>query len=108
MNPLEAKVRDHGTWRGNWPLPSRTDFRRRQLLNQLWPLGNNDAAQEVLAVLTARKEKFWSQMSDFEKKEFKEAAAKGWSVWTENDAIEPLPDSEAEKINMKLKAEGRR
>ncbi|CAK9086030.1 Uncharacterized protein SCF082_LOCUS40715, partial [Durusdinium trenchii] len=56
LNPLEARVRDHGTWRGNWPLPSRTEFRRRQMLKQLWPLGNDDAAQEVLAVLTARKE----------------------------------------------------
>ncbi|CAK9055392.1 Uncharacterized protein SCF082_LOCUS29961 [Durusdinium trenchii] len=56
LNPLEARVRDHGTWRGNWPLPSRTEFKRRQMLKQLWPLGNDDAAQEVLAVLTARKE----------------------------------------------------
>ncbi|CAK8986330.1 Copia protein [Durusdinium trenchii] len=56
LNPLEARVRDHGTWRGNWPLPSRTGFKRRQMLKQLWPLGNDDAAQEVLAVLTARKE----------------------------------------------------
>ncbi|CAK9058073.1 Copia protein, partial [Durusdinium trenchii] len=68
LNPLEARVRDHGTWRGNWPLPSRTEFKRRQMLKQLWPLGNDDAAQEVLAVLTARKEHVWSHMSDFEKK----------------------------------------
>ncbi|CAK8991083.1 unnamed protein product [Durusdinium trenchii] len=95
LNPLEARVRDHGTWRGNWPLPSRTEFKRRQMLKQLWPLGNDDAAQEVLAVLTARKEHVWSHMSDFEKKEFREAAAKGWSVWVENEAIEPLPDAEA-------------
>ncbi|CAK9020050.1 unnamed protein product [Durusdinium trenchii] len=98
LNPLEARVRDHGTWRGNWPLPSRTEFKRRQMLKQLWPLGNDDAAQEVLAVLTARKEHVWSHMSDFEKKEFREAAAKGWSVWVENEAIEPLPDAEAVRI----------
>ncbi|CAK9095282.1 unnamed protein product [Durusdinium trenchii] len=103
LNPLEARVRDHGTWRGNWPLPSRTEFKRRQMLKQLWPLGNDDAAQEVLAVLTARKEHVWSHMSDFEKKEFREAAAKGWSVWVENEAIEPLPDAEAARISMKWK-----
>ncbi|CAK9111467.1 unnamed protein product, partial [Durusdinium trenchii] len=106
LNPLEARVRDHGTWRGNWPLPSRTGFKRRQMLKQLWPLGNDDAAQEVLAVLTARKEHVWSHMSDFEKKEFREAAAKGWSVWVENEAIEPLPDAEAARIRQKLKTEG--
>ncbi|CAK9035342.1 unnamed protein product [Durusdinium trenchii] len=106
LNPLEARVRDHGTWRGNWPLPSRTEFKRRQMLKQLWPLGNDDAAQEVLAVLTARKEHVWSHMSDFEKKEFREAAAKGWSVWVENEAIEPLPDAEAARIRQKLKTEG--
>ena len=76
------------------------------MLKQLWPLGNDDAAQEVLAVLTARKEHVWSHMSDFEKKEFREVAAKGWSVWVENEAIEPLPDAEAARIRQKLKTEG--
>lgn len=105
QDPLSALVHDHGTWRGNWPLPSRTEFKKRQTLKQLWPLGNNDAAQEVFAVLTARKERSWTQMTALEKKEFREAATKGWSVWVENDAIEPLPDDEALKIRTKLKAE---
>ncbi|CAK9056892.1 Fucoxanthin-chlorophyll a-c binding protein F [Durusdinium trenchii] len=64
QDPLSALVHDHGTWRGNWPLPSRTEFKKRQTLKQLWPLGNNDAAQEVFAVLTARKERSWTQMTE--------------------------------------------
>ena len=87
QNPMEAKVPDHGTWRGNWPMPSRTEFQRRQALRQIWPLGNEDATREVLAVLTARKERPWTSMTEDEKGEFRKAAAKGWSVWTDNDAV---------------------
>ena len=105
-NPMEAKVPDHGTWRGNWPMPSRTEFKRRQELRQLWPLGNEDASREVLAVLTARKERPWTSMTEDEKGEFRKAAAKGWSVWTDNDAVEILPDEEAARIRTRLKAEG--
>ena len=106
QHPAEAQVPDHGTWRGNWPLPSRTEFKRRQALRQLWPLGNEDATREVLAVLTARKERPWSTMNEDEKVEFRKAATKGWSVWIDNDAVEILPDDEAARIRAKLKAEG--
>ena len=104
-DPLSARVCDHGTWRGEWPLPSRTTLKRMHTLGQLWPLGNQDAAAEVLAVLTARKEKNWNSLTEFEKKEFQAAAQKGWSVWTDNDAVEILPDQEAMRIRARLRAE---
>ena len=104
-DPLGSKVLDHGTWRGDWPLPSRTTWQRMKLLGQTWPLGNHEAASEVLAVLTARKEKSWNSLTEFEKKEFHAAALKGWQVWTDNDAVEILPDDEAGRIRARLRAE---
>ena len=104
-DPLGSKVLDHGTWRGDWPLPSRTTWQRMKLLGQTWPLGNHEAASEVLAVLTARKEKSWNSLTECEKKEFRAAALKGWQVWTDNDAVEILPDDEAGRIRARLRAE---
>lgn len=56
-------------------------------------------------MLTARKEKSWGSLTEFEKKEFRAAAQKGWAVWTDNDAVEILPDDEAVHIRARLKAE---
>jgi hypothetical protein len=28
LDPASAKVEDHGTWHGTWPMPSRTDWQK--------------------------------------------------------------------------------
>lgn len=98
----EAFPADHGSWDGRWGLPSQTEWCARQRLGFTWPSG----AQEVNAVQTARKEFHWSKMSDSERREFQEAAKRGWSVWTENDAVEVLSDQEADQVRARLARNG--
>ncbi|CAK9059555.1 Teneurin-3, partial [Durusdinium trenchii] len=52
-NPLDAQVRDHGTWRGSWGMPSPSEWKARQSLGLTWPCGVDDI-NDVNAVQTAR------------------------------------------------------
>ena len=106
LDPEGAKVQDHGTWRGYWPLPSRTEWMAMRSLGLQWPCGNQDVANETMAVLTARKEKIWSQLSPSEKEEFKKAADTGWSVWVENEAVDILSEDEANAVLNHLRLKG--
>lgn len=51
-DPLDYVVEDRGTWKGYWPLPSRTEWQAILSVGGMWPRGE----QEALAVQTARKE----------------------------------------------------
>ena len=59
-----------------------------------WPKGE----QEVLAVLTARKEYRWRELTDEAKAAFKVAMEAGWNVWKDNDAVEVLSEDEAQRV----------
>lgn len=51
-NPEEAEVHDHGTWKGTWPLPSRSQWQAVKAVDGKWPNGEHDA----MAAQTARRE----------------------------------------------------
>ena len=102
-NPLEAQVVDHGSWDGRWSLPSKTEWLARQRLGLLWPKGA-DEINDTLAVQAARKEYHWSSMNGEQKKAFDVAAETGWSVWTSNDAVEVLDETESLKVRAELRA----
>ena len=75
LNPTEARVKDHGSWDGRWPLPSRTEWHAHQRLGLPWPCGHDDLVEnDVMAVQANRKEFHWRSMNDAEKAEFKIAA----------------------------------
>ena len=77
-NPETCVVRDHGTWDGRWPLPSRSDWEIMEALSLKWPTGSH----EIFAVQASRKEYKWKDMDAESQKAFSEAAVKGWEVWT--------------------------
>ncbi|CAK9032022.1 Integrase catalytic domain-containing protein [Durusdinium trenchii] len=89
QQPLDAKVKDHGSWGGRWDLPSRSEWQLHQKLGWSWPTGSHDA--EALLASAAHKELFWRNMSPEEKIAFREAAKDAWKVWEDNQAIEVLP-----------------
>ena len=100
--PLEHLVQDHGTWKGRWPLPSRTDWQALLSSKSMWPKGDS----ELLAVQTARKEYKWSQIAVEDRPKFHEAAKAGWQTWVDNDAVEILTAEEAEKVKTRLRSSG--
>ena len=100
--PLDFVVEDRGTWKGYWPLPSRSEWQAVLSVGGMWPRGE----QEALAVQTARKEHKWRQLSEAAKGQFREAAAAGWNVWLENQAVQILDSKEAARVRAKLRAEG--
>ena len=102
LQPLDSVVRDHGTWRGDWQLPSQTEWSARQKLGCDWPCGQDDF-NEAMAVQTARKEYFWSNMNEDQKEAYRKAADAGWNVWIAHDAVEVLPDEEAARVRSDLK-----
>lgn len=102
LNPETHRVKDHGTWDGRWPLPSRSTWQSRMALGLKWPVGKH----EVLAVQTARKEYFWRNMTASQREAFKPAAEKGWSVWTDNQALEELSLEESQKVMNSLRTRG--
>ena len=95
-HPEQAVVRDHGSWDGRWPLPMQTEWQVREKLGMKWPCGLGEF--DVEAVEAARKELLWSQMKPNEKEEFRRAAQKGWSVYTDNGAVEILDRESSQKI----------
>ena len=101
QQPLDAKVKDHGSWGGRWDLPSRSEWQLHQKLGWSWPTGSHDA--EALLASAAHKELFWRNMSPEEKIAFREAAKDAWKVWEDNQAIEVLPMAESEAIRKRLR-----
>ena len=102
QDPLEHVVRDHGTWKGYWPLPSRSEWQAVLSIGGMWPKGEHDA----LAVQTARKEYRWKEMPEEVKPAFTEAAKAGWSAWVDNQALEVLDPKTAKETWQRLKATG--
>ncbi|CAK8990108.1 unnamed protein product [Durusdinium trenchii] len=70
QQPLDAKVKDHGSWGGRWDLPSRSEWQLHQKLGWSWPTGSHDL--EALLASAAHKELFWKNMSPEEKIAFRE------------------------------------
>ncbi|CAL1166460.1 unnamed protein product [Cladocopium goreaui] len=101
LDPFEAVAEDHGSWDGRWPLPSRSEWIAHGKAKALWPKGNN----EVQAA-TARKEYKWKEMTNEQKAQFEVAAQSGWQVWVDNDAVEPLTETEAAEVRSRLKSKG--
>ena len=97
-SPLDFVVHDHGTWRGDWPLPSRSDWWGHQICKLPWPRGSHEA----FAVKTARRELKWKEIPEKDKSAFHEAAAEGWQVWVRNDAVEVLGDEESRRIRNRI------
>ena len=104
LDPEGCDVKDHGSWKGQWQLPSRTQWERREALSLTWPLGQED--YEALSVQASRKEYPWSTMSSFQKEEFRKACDAGWSVWSENEAVEILSPHESKKVVEDLRKRG--
>ena len=102
LNPASAKVEDHGTWHGTWPMPSRTECQTMEALGLKWPTGHH----EMNAVQAARKEYKWPDMKEADKPAYKEAAKKGWNVWTENGAADLLSKEASERVVASLRARG--
>ena len=102
LNPASAKVEDHGTWHGTWPMPSRTEWQTMEALGLKWPTGHH----EMNAVQAARKEYKWPDMKEADKPAYKEAAKKGWNVWTENGAADLLSKEASERVVASLRARG--
>ena len=102
-DPLGSQVEDHGSWHGQWPLPSRSEWQVRSRLGLTWPTGQGEINESrALAVQAARKEYFWKNMSDSDKVEYGKAAEQAWSVWAENDAVEALTKEESAKVRARL------
>ena len=104
LDPEMCEVRDHGSWKGQWQLPSRTQWERREALSLTWPIGQED--YEALSVQASRKEYPWSTMSTFQKDEFRQACDSGWSVWSDNEAVEILTPLDSKKVIDDLKRRG--
>lgn len=102
LDPASAKVEDHGTWHGTWPMPSRTEWQTMEALGLKWPTGHH----ELTAVQAARKEYKWHDMKEADKPAYKEAAKKGWNVWTENGAVDLLSKEASERAVASLRARG--
>ena len=98
-NPMDFEFEDRGTWKGSWPLPSRSQLRAMKAVGAMLPRGE----QEAMAVQTARKEYKWRDMTPEAKAEFREAAWKGWQTWVDNDAVEVLRPEEAKRIRENLR-----
>ena len=96
------KVHDHGSWDGRWPLPSRTDREVVEALSFMRPMG----CHEIQAAQTARREYRWNSIKDSDKPAFRDAAKKGWEVWTDNDAVEVLSKEASERVIASLRAKG--
>ena len=101
--PLDFKVDDHGTWKGTWPMPSRSQVQAVKATGGMWPCGE----QEALAVQTARNEYKWKDMPADVKPLFREAAKKGWEVWLDNKAVEILSPQESMAVRERLRREGK-
>ena len=67
-NSPDHFVEDRGTWNGDWPLPSRSQWQAISKVGGMWPRGQ----QEAMADQT-------------------EAAKSGWQVWVDNDAVRSWP-----------------
>ena len=100
--PEDQQVRDHGTWDGRWPLPSRSEWEMMEAMSLQWPTGDH----QIFAVQAARKEHKWRTMSAKEKTAFAEATIKGWEVWTSNDAVAVLSKEASERVVASLRARG--
>ena len=103
-NPLEHVVEDRGTWKGDWPLPTRSERQAMTATGSVWPRG----LQEALAVQTARKEYKWKDIPEAHHQAFREAAESGWNVWLDNQAVEILPLDVSRKIRRQLEAMGQK
>ena len=102
LDPASAKVEDHGTWHGTWPMPSRSEWQTMEALGLKWPTGHH----EMNAVQAARKEYKWPDMKEADKPAYCEAAKKGWNVWTENGAVDLLSKEASERVVASLRARG--
>ena len=101
-DPLGSVVEDRGTWKGYWPLPSRSEWQAILSSGGMWPRGE----QEALAVQTARREYSWREIAEKDKQAFHEAALDGWLVWVNNQAVEVLSPEQSSKVRNRLKMEG--
>ena len=101
MEADRGKVKDHGAWGGDWPLPTRTEYEARVKAGMCWPTG-----RDALAVQAARKEYRWNEMNDEQRKAFSEAAKEAWDVWVRNEAVEVLSDAESARVEATLRQRG--
>ena len=83
---------------------SRLESSLERALSLTWPIGQQD--YEALSVQASRKEYPWSTMSPFQKEEFRKACDAGWSVWSENEAVEILSPSESKRVVEDLRKRG--
>ena len=102
-NPLETFVEDHGTWKGYWPLPSRSEWQAVLSVGGMWPKGEHEAL-----AATARREYKWKEIPMNDRPQFVEAAKTGWQVWVDNDAVQILDDKEAAATWKRLEATGKK
>ena len=102
-NPLETFVEDHGTWKGYWPLPSRSEWQAVLSIGGMWPKGEHEAL-----AATARREYKWKEIPMNDRPQFVEAAKTGWQVWVDNDAVQILDDKEAAATWKRLEATGKK
>ena len=105
---------DFGTWAGNWPLPSRTEFYKRAVDRedaaaglQPFPVSATSVWEwQACAAATARREIPWRSMNEEKRREFQKAAEKHWAVWLENEAVRVLSASETARVREELRQKG--
>ena len=102
---------DHGTWKGDWTLPSRIDLSRWQLQQDLRKahlepvsgpmLPTGVFAVEALAV-TSRREMSWNKMTPDERTQFQNSANKHWALWLQHNAVQVLSEADSAKLRLVL------
>ena len=89
--------KEHGTWKGNWPLPSRTQFSKAK--------GNDFEA--YLVAKSARKEIAWSTLPPSRREKYQAAADKQWSQWLDNHAVHVYSEAESAKLLKELREQNK-
>ena len=97
--PLDNLEYDQGTWEGRWALICEREWETLKSLGSQLPCGD---CHHVLAAPAARKEYHWTQLFPAKKELWREAAIKGWNVYTDNNAIQGLSVAESQKIRKGL------
>ncbi|CAE7718191.1 pgsA [Symbiodinium sp. CCMP2592] len=100
-NGIDTEARDHGSWDGRWPLPTRSQHEAYVQAGMKWP-----CSRDAFVVQAARKEYHWKSMTAEQREAFKKAAAEAWEVWTRNDAVETLDESESQRVIASLRQRG--
>ena len=102
-NPLDVMEYELGTWDGRRTLLCEREWRLREELGSVLPVGR---VHETEVVQAARKEYHYNKLSPELKAKYDDAAVNGWKAYTDNQAIEVLSREESLAIRRDLAKRG--